>query len=193
MMVTLKSLNAATLTVQRDLYFMGFWDQGSRVTRTDVFWCAYPVVTSPLASGLFYHETGWLDSILGFIKGHIFIPRWSLSISWGKNASLRDIVRHEYAHAVAHYYPMLIQRSERFRQTFGGDYNASEHSRAGESDEFVSKYAQTDPSEDFAETFMLHLKHLGELPKRFNTPAIKKKWCFVSDLGRVVRSGKSKW
>jgi hypothetical protein len=193
MTVTLESLNAATLKSQRDLHAAGFWNEGSRLTRTDVFWCSYPVITSPIASGLFYHGTGWLDSILGFIAGHIFIPRWSLSMPWGKSDSLRDIVRHEYGHAVAHHYPMLIQRSQRFRETFGGDYNAFEHSREGEHDEFVSKYAQTDPAEDFAETFMMNLKHRGTLPSKFQNPAIKRKWRFILDLGKIVRSGESKW
>jgi hypothetical protein len=88
---------------------------------------------------------------------------------------------------------MLIQRSEKFRQTYGGDYNSSGHCRAGERDEFVSDYAMTEPAEDFAETFMVYLRHRGELPSRFKVPAIRKKWSFIRDLGKAVRSGEYKW
>jgi hypothetical protein len=88
---------------------------------------------------------------------------------------------------------MLIQRSSRFRKVFGGDYNDSDHPRAGKEGEFVSQYAQTDPAEDIAEVGMLFLKHKGKLPTRFNTPAIKKKWQFVRDLGERVGAGHYSW
>jgi hypothetical protein len=194
MILTLSQLNRATLDVQGELYEHGFWGEGTRLTKTEIFWCAFPLITSPVASGLFYHSTGKLDALWGFQAGHIYIPKWSLSrLPWRKGDSIRDILRHEYFHSISHHYRMLIQRSPRFRKVFGGDYNDSDHPRAGKEGEFVSQYAQTDPAEDMAEVGMLFLKHKGKLPTRFNTPAIKKKWQFIRDLGERVGSGHYSW
>jgi hypothetical protein len=57
----------------------------------------------------------------------------------------------------------------------------------------VSEYAATSLSEDFAETFMLYLKYDGELPERFNTWRIRRKWTFIKDMGGAVRRGQRRW
>jgi len=88
---------------------------------------------------------------------------------------------------------MLIQRSDRFREIFGGDYHADDHDREENDMEFVSGYAKTNPAEDFAENFMFYLKQRGDLPGKFQNPAIPRKWRFIKDMCRVIRSGKSKW
>ena len=102
---------------------------------------------------------------------------------FGGRGSLRDVVRHEYAHALEHHYPRLTGRSARFRETFG----------EGDNEDFVSDYAKTNPSEDFAETFMLYIRHAGRLPIKLNTTVIRQKWRFVADLARVVSSGGARW
>ena len=57
---------------------------------------------------------------------------------------------------------------------------------------YVSEYAMRDTREDFAETFMLFLKHKGKLPAKFATkPAIKKKWAAVAEIVKRVRASEN--
>lgn len=95
--------------------------------------------------GFFVHKTDALHSLLGYEAGNIYIPQWVLSHGpWQQRGSLRDVVRHEYGHAIAHYYSSLIQRSARFSATFGGRYFGKRLTRASH-DEFVSRYAEVCP------------------------------------------------
>ena len=145
------------------------------------------------ALGFFVHEADTLDSLLGYEAGHTYIPQWVLLHGhWQQRGSLRDVVRHEYGHAIAHYYPTLIQRSSRFSTTFGGRYFGQRRTRTSSRD-FVSGYAKTCPAEDFSETFMLFLRHSGRLPTRFAPSAINCKWQFIEDLAAIVESGGTKW
>ncbi len=57
----------------------------------------------------------------------------------------------------------------------------------------MSEYAATAPAEDFAEVFMLYVKHSGVLPARNDTPAIRRKWRFVGQLVRAVSKGLRTW
>ena len=142
----------------------------------------------------------WLAPAFGYqfygSTGHIQIPAVSLSrlserIFGGRRTTLRDILRHEYAHAVADQNRGLI-RSKSFRRAFGSghndevaaDYCPSEH---------VTAYAATDACEDFAEVFMFFLKHKGKIPKRFRTPAITAKWSFVEALCQQIEMGNRRW
>ena len=75
------------------------------------------------AHGFFTHGTSWLDKMFGYEPGHIYIPAFVLSDFLAQaRGSLRDVIRHEYAHALAHYYPELIVDSTEFKQAFGGSY-----------------------------------------------------------------------
>jgi hypothetical protein len=191
--VSKAQLDSATLTTQRELTRAGFWTEGSRLLDSEVYWCWLPQVTMPGALGFFVHEADTLHSLLGYEAGHTYIPQWVLLHGpWQQRGSLRDVVRHEYGHAVAHYYPSLIQRSTRFSSTFGGRYFGTRRHLASGRD-FVSAYATTCPAEDFAETFMLFLRHGSRLPARFTSSAIKRKWQFITDLAAIVESGGTKW
>jgi hypothetical protein len=191
--VTKDQLDSALLDTQKELARAGFWVEGSRILQTEVYWCRFPQFAAHDALGFFFHSTGRLHSMLGFEPGHIYIPKWVLVHGpWQQRGSLRDVVRHEYAHAVAHYYPGLLQQGPRFREVFGGDYFDAGFSDGWES-ACVSAYATTRPMEDFAETFMLFLRTEGCMPERFSTPSIRKKWKFIRDLGRVVASGGGRW
>lgn len=210
MILSLTKLNRATLAAQGELGSHGFWSEGTRLLRTDVCLIPCPPPTCLLAVGFFTHgKVGTVGKWLGYDEGNIYIPahlgtlyrlkamapKRVLSILgdlFEARTSLRDVIRHEYGHAVAHYYPGLIQKSSRFKEVFGGNYWAKAHSRS-EHDEFVSEYASTMPMEDFAETFMVYLRHRGELPTRFRVPAIRKKWSFIRDLGKAVRGGRISW
>jgi len=195
-LISYERVNGAAATVHKELRGHGFW-QDNRLGQTEIYWCQYPNPRVPDAEGFFFHENQ-LDithALMGFEIGHIYIPSWALlhPVWKQRNFTMRDVIRHEYGHAMAHHYPMMIQRSDRFREVFGGDYFAEDHNREGEVSEFVSGYAETNPAEDFAENLMFYLKNKGKLPIRLRTPAIRRKWRFIRDLGRVVSAGGSKW
>jgi hypothetical protein len=190
--ITLEQLNRATLATQGELANHGFWEEKSRLLKIDVLWCRYPSPSIIDCWGAFFHGDDWAGRLLGFKKGHIYIPAWSISHFAKTRTSLRDIVRHEYAHGIAELYPRLTHRSSRFKEVFGGSYWANRHPRE-EYDEFVSDYASTKPMEDYAETFMFYLRHNGALPTRFAIPSIRKKWSFIRDLGKAVRGGRISW
>jgi hypothetical protein len=192
--ITLEQLNRATLSTQGELSDHGFWGEKSRLLKIDVLLCRYPSPSTFDCWGMFTHGQDWAGRLLGFTEGHMYIPSWSIQHFRPKSkVSIRDIVRHEYGHGVAHYYPKLIQRSSRFRDLFGGDYWREDHNSADDSKDFVSDYAMTMPKEDFCETFMVYLRHKGVLPQRFKVPAIKRKWSFIRDLGKRIGSGHHSW
>jgi hypothetical protein len=189
--VTLNQLNSAFLAVQDEFYRLGLWNEKSRLPRTEVIWCSIPQITLPSALGFFINEATILDPILGYQVGNIYIPQWVIMHGiWKNRGSLRDVVRHEYAHAVEYHYPMLTTRSKRFKTAFSGPY-------PGDYDEvgnfYVSKYASTQQTEDFAETFMIFVRHGGKIPNKLKTTQIKHKWKFIAELCEVIDSGAAKW
>ena len=197
--VSMEHLDSAVSEVQDELYRIGLWNEFSRLPKTSIFWCNLPQITMLDADGFFIHKnqspTGsqYLDALLDYQVGNIYIPQWILSNGFWKNRfPLRDVVRHEYGHAVAHHYPQLIQRSSYFSSVFAGCYwstNANEY----DPNKFVSDYSATMPMEDFAETFMFFVRHEGRLLGRFYSRHIKRKWKFVAELCDVIDSGAAKW
>ena len=190
--VTQKQLESAVADTQAELIELGLWGEKSRLHACQVFWCRLPQVTLPKALGFFLPSTSLsFPAFLGYAPGHIYIPKWVLSRYEGTH-SLRDVIRHEYGHAVAHYYPAMIQRSKRFSETFNGRYFGG-HTFEFDPEDCVSTYAMTSPMEDFAETFMLYVKHKGKKPAKFKSEAITRKWQFVADLVARIAAGSAKW
>jgi len=177
--VTLPRLNGAVADVQTELEDHGFWD--ARLQEIDVYlvWCGY-------AFGWCYYGT----------TGDISIPALSLGKIYDRfrgesRTTLRDVVRHEYGHALAHTHRGLFC-SVPFKKAFGTHHDADVQSDY-DPERHVTPYAATSPSEDFAEVFMLYLRHSGELPDRFDTWRIQRKWRFIRELGVAVRRGQRRW
>jgi hypothetical protein len=164
-MYSFNQLKSALDTVQDELIEHHFYD--IRLSKIDVIWIPYHTCYGFQK----YHKGG--EIIIPGISKSKFIELFSVSY-----VSLKDILRHEYAHAFA-YTPQSLIRSKLFKQYYGthhDDYNTSwEYDHRF----FVSEYAATSAMEDFAETFMYFLEYNGRLPKRFNYPVIKEKWRFI--------------
>jgi len=175
--ITVTRLNRALRRVVRELERHGLWDE--RVQNVDV--CLVPV-------GVCY---GW--QMYGS-SGEICIP----AVSWmrlhdsitGGFLSLADVLRHEYGHALADTHRGLM-RSHQFREAFGAPHE-NEDEWDYDPEYHVSEYASSCASEDFAEVFMLFLRHNGCLPRWHATPAIRAKWQFIRRLCRLVKLGARK-
>lgn len=176
--VTSTSLNRAVGRVQVELDRFGLWTDP--VQEIDIW-----LVPAGIAFGWKWDGR----------DGQINIPAASwdrLSGLWGGSyVSLADVLRHEYAHAVADLYPGL-SRSKRFRAAFGASYN-DESEFEYDLECHVSEYAATNASEDFAEVFMLFLRHKGRLPAQHGFPTIQEKWDFVRQLTRAIKAGRRRW
>jgi hypothetical protein len=177
--ITMPRLQSALDDVMDELDELGLWNE--RLAKVDVY-------------------LTWVGSAYGWQlyrgSGHIKIPALSLSrlsemfLSGGR-MTLRDLLRHEYGHAVADTNRALI-RSRRFADAFGTPHDSEIPSDYSE-DEHVTAYASKDSSEDFAEVFMFYLKHSGKIPSRFETREIKRKWQFVDRLCQRIADGKRVW
>lgn len=174
--VTLPALNRAVRQVRTELAAVGLWT--TKVSAVDVW-------LSPVSLRAY----GWQH--YGTTKD-IVIPSVTLvSLLSGYRPSLVDVVRHEYGHVVADVHRGLI-RSSRFTRAFRGAHGSSvalPFQREG----YVTAYAASSPAEDFAETFMVYLRHGGRLPARFDTPFIRAKWTFIRELCGRVRAGHRRW
>jgi hypothetical protein len=176
--ISLKKINAAILHVQNELYANGLWYEGSPLTEIEIYFCSIPRI---FLKGFFMHETSKWDSFMGYKDGKLYIPKLSLAhLDNSKYSSIRDVVRHEYAHAFAHQYFVLIQKKA-FEIAFGGDYNSA-YKKEMPADAYFTKYAMEYPREDFAETFMLYLKWKGKLPKKFTNKQLISKWNYVAHI-----------
>jgi len=176
--ITLARLNRATQKVAGELRHHGLWSDRLH----DV-----PVVLVPL--GYVY---GW-QNYGG--SGEICIPRVSLlklyDLFTGNYIGLADVIRHEYGHAIADQHRGLF-RSRHFTNAFGQPHEssvASEYDAA----HHVSAYAATEAGEDYAETFMLYLRHRGVLPAKHTTETIRRKWHFIHALCRAIHNGQARW
>ena len=176
-LITLTRLNRAVYDVQSELTRLGIWNE--MLYSVDVY-------LTPL-----HYAYGWkMDGA----RGYIGIPAVSLSrlpyelFGIGQRWGLRDVLRHEYAHAYADLYPKL-SRSREFVRVFGGSYDRSRRVRTFDPDQHVTEYASTTPAEDFAEVFMFFVKHRGRLRGSLDTSAIRRKWRFIGRFIKRIRQG----
>jgi hypothetical protein len=114
-----------------------------------------------------------------------------LDLFSGSYTSLADVLRHEFAHALADTHRGLF-RSRRFTAAFDNPHESNARSEY-EPAVHISRYAATNASEDFAENFMHFIRRHGRLPLTHTTPAIRRKWRFIFDLCRAVQSGRARW
>ena len=176
--ITQKRLDQANYAVTCELVSHGFYDNHVEAvdTRLVLFGSAYG-----------WH---WYGS-----TGEINIPCVSLSrLShlWnGGYTSLHDVLRHEFAHAIADTHRGLL-RSSHFTDAFGAAHHW-DFEWEFDPEHHVSEYAATAPAEDFAETFMLYIRHKGVLPARHATEPIKRKWRFIRRLSGAITKGRRRW
>ncbi len=174
-------MNRAYNKVRRELWKLGvLWD-GSR---QDGIGCTYLTI-APIAAltgtmGLYQSETKKNEF------PSVYLPIQSLWRDLGAKANALDVLRHEFGHALADLYPEMLKKGGTFRAAFGGTYGptpAKGTDPANWQDRSVSAYAASATQEDFAETFMLFVKHNGKIPAKFaKKPAIKKKWEAVAEI-----------
>lgn len=191
--VSLKQLNSATLAVQTELERLGLWSADSRLRSTDVIWCRLPQVLAAALGFCFDAPTSAPLQWLGYHAGNIYIPQWGLSHGpWGQDrGSLRDIIRHEYAHALAWHHPAMIRQSRRFAAAFGGRYDDAKPV-VGPDAAFVSEYARTCPKEDFAETFMVYVRRMGQRPDWLQHRRLNRKWAYIRAVVQALAQGRSR-
>ena len=124
----------------------------------------------------------------------MYLPIAALWRDLGVKANALDVIRHEFGHALADLYPGALKKGGLFRAAFGGAYGedtAEECVAAGWGDRYVSEYATSATQEDFAETFMLFVKHKGKIPAKFaKRPVIRKKWKDVAEIVKLVAAAK---
>jgi len=193
--VTFRQLETAYLSVQRELDRAGLWDGRTRLMKTEVIWCWLPPPGVWDALGFFVDEDSLLFRLFGYEPGDIYVPKWVLLHGpWQNRGSLRDVLRHEFGHALAFYHPGPTRRCRAFREAFAARYDECWSEPPGDRKDFVSAYAMTGPAEDFAETFACWLRTFasrGDSPRnsaaaRRFTPALRAKFAFIRDVCRRI-------
>ena len=172
--------------VREELWELGvLWD-GSKL---DNIGCTYlsvaPIDALSGTMGLYQPDTREIEF------PSVYLPIRALWSDLEEKANALDVFRHEFGHALADLYPGVLKKGALFCKAFGGAYG-DKPAKGIDSDDWegrcVSSYATTATQEDFAETFMLYMKHKGKIPAKFaKKPAIRKKWKAVEEIIRRVR------
>ena len=186
--ITLKQTSSAAIAVQRELHTLGLWNVDSKLANVEIYFYPWSVIYE----GFFYIEPTKFYSFFGFEPGHIYIPKYLLiQLFWQTRCSLRDLIRHEYGHALAYHYEDLIEHSMEFKDVFGGHYYAAETSGM-KAEAYISEYAKTMPMEDFAETFMVYVRRKGILPANIKNVRLKKKWMFIKKTIKIITTNENR-
>ncbi|RYD24363.1 MAG: hypothetical protein EOP88_00530 [Verrucomicrobiaceae bacterium] len=172
--ITYHDVCVAHTRVCGELQKLGFWNE--RLEDIQVWW----VSTS-------FDCYGWYH-------GDIHIPAISgaqlSDLVMGRRTRLTDVLRHEWAHALADHWPELIA-SKRFVRTFGAPYESSKRLGPFDPVEHLTVYASASACEDFAEVFHFYLRHSGRLPSRLESkPAIVRKWDFVRWMASRIQGSR---
>ena len=184
--ITLSQATNEAKDVQSELYQIGLWNEGTKLWNAHIYVTRIPLFTMASAGAIFTHGVSSFYKFFGFEVGHIYIPKWVLSQGfWQNRGSLRDIIRHEYGHVLAHYYPELIQHCLQFERVFGGHYFDACPSSMNRNS-YISDYACTMPCEDFAETFMVFVRRKGKKPIGMNDEKLIKKWDYIQAVCKKI-------
>ena len=166
------------------------------ITRTQLSTSNWQVTTEMERLGLWCDELDdvdvWLVPVSFTCYGwyqpdsDIYIPAVTgaqlCDLITGHHTRLTDVLRHEWAHALADRRPRLVE-GKRFVRTFGGSYESPHPVWEYHPDLHLTRYAAALPCEDFAETFHHYLRHKGRLPVRLaNKPEILRKWQFIAGM-----------
>ena len=176
--ITHARLDRANWAVAHELLAQGFYDR--RVQAVDTHLVPFGIA----------HGWQWYGS-----TGDISIPLVSLlrllEIWRGYYTSLRDVLRHEFAHAIADTHRGLF-RSNYFTDAFGAAHHW-DIKLEFDPEHHISEYAATAPAEDFAENFMIYIRHGGKLPPWNATRPILRKWKFIRRLSDAISGGQRRW
>lgn len=169
-LITLGELDRANQQVTGEMETLGFWHP--RLENVTVW----------LVSASFNYY-GWF-----YGEDDIYIPAVTgahlSDLIFGYHTRLTDVLRHEWAHALADRRPRLVE-TKRFRRVFGGSYDSPDPVLEYHPDQHLTPYAATNPCEDFAETFHFYLRHKGRLPLRLQAKsAIVRKWDLIASAAR---------
>lgn len=117
--------------------------------------------------GHFYDEgVNFWSALVGFEPSTIYIFAGAPINAYVPGGTLVDVIRHEFGHAWAWRDPAFF-RKPWFRQAFGAAYTEERWEEPDEFDPdlYVSEYACQQAKEDFAETFMVYLRHRRNLSR----------------------------
>ena len=173
--------------VRDDLIALGVLWRGSKLDKVQCFY-ERVALRSAVTGRLAYFNEDKTDRNIHFPS--LFLPwKWLLGLRYEKSIPV-DVIRHEFGHALATLYPRALSDGGLFVEAFGAKYGpkpAPEIDQANWEFDCVSEYAADQTREDFAETFMLFVKHKGKMPRQFaGKPAIKKKWAAVAEIVKRV-------
>ncbi len=125
---------------------------------------------------------GWCSA-----TSEICIPAVSLmrlGEIWWPRVALRDVVRHEMAHALANLYEDVVD-THGFSKVFGGGYwHTWARPPVFDPSTFVSPYATKSPAEDFAESIMVVTKYRGLVERYAKRHGVMRKLRFVQGLAQ---------
>jgi hypothetical protein len=176
MLINIDQLNRAHSHVTRELDSLDLWL--SRMAQVEVYLTAW----NPMGFVCYGWQNYGTDGSICIpsISG----PRISDWLFNRRGYTLRDVLRHEWAHALAHHHHDKVSKHS-FIRAFDGDHD-SDAEFDYDPEIHISEYAATNASEDFAENFMYYIKHRGEIPNKWQTPAIAKRWRYIASLqGRL--------